>query len=472
MTTPIAARSSSASSASDVFRRARLPLFLGLLLTLALSAAPTPQVDLAALGRRVASLLPRSSAPAGGQSASTQAARLPERVAPHQYLPIVFAKAPKMIYALNAVTGAVRWTHATQEGLNFAQVVNVGVAVEEDHTVTLLSGQNGTPLWRYTPAQGTVAHVSGAYNDTVYAIETHTTLYAQPSAEPDTLLALNDADGSVRWRYTLEHSHLGAITLLGSRGDPQVYFNDDVADSRPTAGSITALDSNNGALLWRRVASGAPGLIPFYVTHDAVIGFAPISAGINSTGGVYFHFDVRTGAITWTLPANQRGAPVFTTTTVYVGSLHHLTAYNIADLSIRWKSTVDGLYSSPLVLGERYVGSRTRTSFAVYDAASGQRLWGRDGPTTFGVIRLVGTTLCANASSDPGSLTGFDVASGTQRWRYQATDTLRPGMQFDGVSLYVRTFAHIYSFNAESGLIQWQTAVNERLDIQMDVAQA
>jgi outer membrane protein assembly factor BamB len=84
---------------------------------------------------------------------------------------------------------------------------------------------------------------------------------------------------------------------------------------------------------------------------------------------------------------------------------------------------------------------------------------------------LVGTTLCANANTNPGGLTGFDVRSGTQLWRYQATDNLRPGMQFDGESVYVRTFAHIFSFSAQSGAIQWQTPVNERLDIQMDVAQ-
>jgi outer membrane protein assembly factor BamB len=461
MTTPLA---------FTMFQRARLPLFLAMLLALALSNAPAPQVDLAALGRRIASLIPQSSAPPSAGTVAGKAARLPERVAPHLYLPNVYAKAPTTVYALNALTGAVRWTHATQESLNFAQVPGVGVAVEEKNGVTLLSGQNGAPLWRYTPGQGTVAHVAGAYSDTIYAVETHTTVYAQPSAEPDTLLALNDADGSVRWRYTLQHSHLGAPILLGRHGDPQVYINDDLADSRPTSGSITALDTNNGATRWRRIASGAPGLIPFYVTPDAVIGYAPVVTGIGNTGGVYYRFDARSGEIAWTLPASQRGAPVFTATTVFVGSLHHLTAYNIADLSTRWKSTVDGLYATPLLLGDQYIASRTRTTFAVYDAASGTRLWGRDGIATFGVIRLVGTTLCANANANPGGLTGFDVRSGTQLWRYQATDNLRPGMQFDAASVYVRTFAHIFSFSAQSGAIQWQTPVNERLDIQMDVA--
>jgi outer membrane protein assembly factor BamB len=462
MTTPLA---------STTFQRVRLPLFLGLLLALALSNAPMPQVDLASVGRRITSLIPRPSAQPSGPSASAQPARLPERVAPHQYLSIVYAKAPKTLYALDMTTGAVRWTHATQESLSFAQVPAVGVAVEENNTVTLLSGQNGKPLWRYTPTPGAVAHVAGAYNDTVYAIETRTTVYTQPSAEPDILLALNDADGSVRWRYPLQHSHLGVITLLSARGDSQVYINDDLADSRPTSGSITALDSNNGVIRWRRVASGAPGLIPFYVTPDAVIGYAPVVTGIGNTGGVYYRFSAKTGEITWTLAASQRGAPAFTATTVFVGSLHHLTAYNIADLSTRWKSTVDGLYSTPLLLGERYIASRTRTAFAVYDASTGARLWGREGVATFGVVRLVGATLCANATTDPGSLTGFDVRSGTQLWSYQATDTLRPGMQFDGASVFVRTFAHIFSFSAQSGAIQWQTSVNERLDIQMDVAQ-
>jgi outer membrane protein assembly factor BamB len=459
---------------SGVFRRLRIPLFVGLLLALALSGAPMPRVDLAALAQRMASLIPRPAA-SGGQATSTAPtapAALPERIAPHEYLPNVYAKAPITLYALDSTTGAVRWTHPTQESLSFAQVPNVGVAVEEANSVTLLSGKTGAPLWRYTPTQGTRARLAGAYNDTVYAIETHTVLYAQPSTAPDTLLAFNDADGSVRWRYTLEHSHLGGITLLSSPGDSLIYFNDDTADFRPTSGSITALNSNNGATVWRRVLGGAAGLIPYYATRGSLIAFAPISQGMANTGGVYYRLDTHTGEFTWELPARQRGLPIFTPTTVFEGSLHHLTAYNIADLSIRWKSTVDGLYASPLLLGERYVGARTRTFFAVYDAASGTRLWGRDGPATFGVIRLVGTTLCANEAADPGSLAGFDVASGTQRWRYQATDTLRPGMLFDSASIYVRTFSAIFSFNAQNGAIRWQTPVKERLDLQMDVTQA
>src|SRR6476646_9810692 len=122
MTTPLA---------STTLQRARLPLLLGL------SNVSAPRVDLAAVGRRITSLLPRPAAPPSGQNASSSAsqpARLPERNAPHQYLPIVYAKAPKTIYALNALTGTVRWTHATQESLSFAQVPGVGVAVEEKNT--------------------------------------------------------------------------------------------------------------------------------------------------------------------------------------------------------------------------------------------------------------------------------------------------------------------------------------------------
>jgi len=467
MATPVA------SSAFGI-RRARLPLFVGLLLALALSAVPAPQVDLqksmAALGQRMESLIPKP-ATSGQQGASAQPARLPQRVAPYQYLPLVYAKAPQSVYALDALTGAVRWTRTMQQGLFFAQLPGVGVAVEEGHTVALLSGQTGEPLWRYTPSPGTIAHLAGGYNDTVYAIETYTTLYAQPSSKPDTLLALNDADGSVRWRYTVEHSHLGAITLLSSSDDSQIYFNDDIADYRPTGGSITALDSNNGALKWRQVANSAAGLIPFYLTHDSLIGFAPISTGLGNTGGVYYRFNTRTGQITWNLPARQRGAPVFASTTVYVGGLRHFMAYNIADLSMRWRVTIDGQNATPLLLGEHYVGVRTSASFTVYDAVNGTRLWWRNDPATFGVIRLVDTTLCANAISDPSRLTGFDVTTGAQLWRYQASDALRPGIQFDSASIYVRTFAHIFSLHADSGVIQWQTPLDERLDIQMAVAQ-
>jgi outer membrane protein assembly factor BamB len=451
---------------------------MGLLLALALSAAPTPQVDLpkdlASLGRRVNSLLPRATTP-GAQVATIAptptTAVLPRRVAPHEYVSNIYVRGSKTFYALDSATGAIRWTHPTQQNktVNFAQLAGVGAAVEDYGGIMLLSGKSGTPLWRYMPAGGAVANIVGAYNDTIYAVETRTIMFTQPSALPDALVALNDADGSVRWRYTLQHSHFGEINLLGSQGDPLVYFNDDVSDTRPTAGSVSAINSDTGALAWRRVVSGTPALVPYYAATGVVIAYAPVSLGQDNNGAL-LRMDIQTGMVAWTLRINQRDAIAYTPTTLYLGNLRQLTAYNIADLSIRWKVTVLGNHAAPLLMGDHYIGARTSASFAVYDAASGARLWTLDHPATFGVIRLVGTTLCANALAEPGSLAGFDVTSGKQLWRYQATDTLRPVMVFDAAAIYVRTYARVLSFSAQSGVMRWQSAVNEPLDLQMDVA--
>jgi outer membrane protein assembly factor BamB len=459
-------------------QRARFPLFAGLLLALALSAAPMPRVDLqgtwAMVGQRLNSLLPRSATPIAGRAgaATPTPPALPERNALHEHIPNLYIKAPHILYALNPATGETRWKHATVEIPNLAPVQDVGVAVEEENSVTLLSGKTGAQLWRYAPSSGTIARLMTIYGDTVYAVETHTVSLDKPSAASDTLLALNDADGSVRWRYTVAHSHLGFVTIISSPGNPTIFINDDVADFRPSSGSITALNANNGAVVWRRVLNGAPALTPQAVAGDSMIAYAPIPQSMTNTGGVYFRLDTRTGAVKWTLPSAQRGSPVFTPTSMYLGGLKRLTAYDMDDLSVRWVSTIQGTGGVPVRLSDQYIAVRTRTSFEVYEAASGKRLWSVGQPATFGVVRLVGSTLCANANTNPSSLAGFDIATGAQRWRYQPPAMLQSSMPLDGASIFVRTFADIFSFNPTTGAIRWQTPLDEQLAVQMDVTPA
>jgi outer membrane protein assembly factor BamB len=470
MATPVA------SSAVGI-RRARFPLFTGLLLALALSAAPMPPVNvqktLATARQRLNSLLPRpATSPGQTRAATPSAPALPELDAPHEHVPNLYIKAPHVLYALNPATGATRWQHATPEIPNLALVQDVGVAVEEENSVTLLNGKTGATLWRYAPPQETIARLMAVYGDTVYAVETHTLSLDKPSDASDTLLALNDADGSVRWRYTVAHSHLGFVTIISAPGNPTIFINDDVADFRPTSGSITALSVNNGAVLWRRVLNGAPGLTPQYALSDSVIAYAPVPQSITNTGGVYFRLDMHSGAVDWTLPSAQRGTPVFTPTTLYLGGLKRLMAYDMADLSVRWTATIEGIGAVPVQLSDRYIAVRTRTSFEVYEAATGKRLWSLSQPATFGVIRLVGSTLCTNANATPSVLTGFDIATGAQRWRYQSPALLQYSMPLDGASIFVRTFTDVFSFNPATGAIRWQAPLDAQLDVQMDVTPA
>jgi outer membrane protein assembly factor BamB len=470
MATPVA-------SSKIGIRRVRLPLFTGLLLALALSATPLPQVNvqkaLATAGQRLSTLLPRPTAPtarAGG--ATPTLATRPELNAPHEHIPNLYIKAPHILYALNPATGETRWQHATPEIPNLAPVQDVGVAIEESNSVTLLSGKTGAPLWRYAPSSGTIARLMAVYGDTVYAVETHTVSLDKPSDASDTLLALNDADGSVRWRYTVAHSHMGFVAVISSLGNPTIFINDDVADFRPTSGSITALSVNNGALLWRCVLNGAPGLTPQYTVGDSVIASAPVPQSMTNTGDVYFRLDMRSGAVEWTLPTAQRGTPVFTPTTLYLGGLKRLAAYDMADLSVRWVAIVQGIGAVPVRLSDQYIAVRTRTSFEVYDAASGKRLWSLSQPATFGTVRLVGSTLCTNSTTSPSILAGFDIATGAQRWRYLSPAMLQSSMPLDGASIFVRTFADVFSFNPTTGAIRWQTPLDEQLDVQMDVTPA
>ena len=141
----------------------------------------------------------------------------------------------------------------------------------------------------------------------------------------------------------------------------------------------------------------------------------------------------------------------------------------MADLSIRWVVTIQGTGGIPVRLSDQYIAVRSRTSFEVYEAASGKRLWSLGQPATFGVVRLVGSILCAKASTTLSNLTGFDITTGAQRWSYQPPTMLQPSMPLDGASIYVRTFADVLSFNPATGAIRWQTPLDAQLDVQMDV---
>jgi outer membrane protein assembly factor BamB len=251
-----------------------------------------------------------------------------------------------------------------------------------------------------------------------------------------------------------------------------IYLTDDVADFSPSAGRITALSVHDGVVRWRSVFDGAPGLALQYVSGDAVIAYAPIPQSVTSTGGVYFRLDVRDGSPDWTLRNAERGAPVFTPTAVYLGNPKRLTAYDIGDLTVRWTAAVPGASATPVLLSEQYIGVRTPTSFEVYEASSGKHLWGRDQPAMFGIVRLAGSTLCASANASPGSVSGFDIATGERRWSYQSTEELQYSMPLDGVSVYVRTFAAVFSFNPKTGAVRWRTPLDAKLDVEMDVTPA
>src|SRR5262249_38662464 len=149
-----------------------------------------------------------------------------------------------------------------------------------------------------------------------------------------------------------------------------------------------------------------------------------------------------------------------------------LMAYDMADLSLRWTATTEGIGAVPVRLSDQYIAVRTRTSFEVYEAARGKRLWSLSQPATFGVVRLVGSILCTNSNTSPGVLTGFDIATGAPRWRYQSPAMLQSSMPLDGASIFVRTFADVFSFNPTTGAIRWRTPLDAQLDVQMDVTPA
>jgi outer membrane protein assembly factor BamB len=359
-----------------------------------------------------------------------------------------------VITALNASTGAVRWSYQSMgklfpnfnsygEGSEASMAVSGGVLyIGSSAGVEAVDARNGSMLWQYKTDGGSGAPVVS--NGIVYGAGA-------------SIFALHAKDGTVLWKQ----AYPSPTTNLVSIAEGVVFVG---GDNNPTF----AFDASNGNLLWQDTSGGllwgeAQGSA--YYTTEAP-GVACCLRAINA----------RNGSQRWTFDQSHEAVPYgFVGNIVYTSSSdNYFYALNATDGSIVWKSAdvhpiftlwaklfATFFYTSTndgtIVALNPRDGSQQWTSSTFVNNAS----WLSPGAEEQGVLYV---SYVASYQADGGGIAALSVNNGAMLWKTHI-DSIRL-LAIEGVTngaLYLNTddvapgaVNNITAFSTSDGSQLWQ----------------
>jgi outer membrane protein assembly factor BamB len=254
------------------------------------------------------------------------------------------------VHALNAATGAEKWTYKTGGIVESSPAVANGVvyAGSGDGNLYALNAATGAEEWSYHIG-GVVSSSPAVANGVVYADSFNGTLYA-----------LNAATGAEEWSYASTGNSFTVSSPAVANGVVYVAFDR----------SVYALSAVTGAKEWSYTANG------FIYTSPAV---ANGVVYLGSGSGTLYALNAATGAEEWSYTITgdsfDFSSPAVANGVVYADSFNGtLYALNTATGAQEWSYTTGYTVGSPAVAnGVVYLGSDT----AVYalNAATGAEEW-------------------------------------------------------------------------------------------------
>ncbi|MFF7216836.1 PQQ-binding-like beta-propeller repeat protein [Streptomyces sp. NPDC008238] len=289
-----------------------------------------------------------------------------------------------MVYALDAVTGATRWSSqlkATRPLSVAGETVYIGTWAS---TARALDAVSGALCWTQDLRRPTIPSPVAAF-DAVHIVSADREVHA-----------LDAATGTVHWTYeTDDWLNLSSLPVYHDA----VYIGDE-------GGKVYALDAATGALRWT------------YQTADKVYSKTVVAHGTAYTGswdGTVHALDATTGTPRWTYQAddNVYSSPAVAHGLVFIGSndgkVHALDA---ATGTPRWTHQTGGaVESSPAVKhGTVYIGSNDGKVYAL-DAATGIPRWTQQTTDAVRGLPAVAHGLVYISSWD-GKVYALDAATG------------------------------------------------------------
>jgi len=183
---------------------------------------------------------------------------------------VVFGSGDHNVYALDAKTGAVKWTGTTGYVFTAAPAVigNTVVIGDQGGNIDGFDLQTGKALW--SNAAGNIDVAAAAAGGTAYLVSEDRNVYA-----------LNAASGSQIWQYGMDDYASFSPVLAG---------NLVIVANR--AGQLLAIDAASGKRAWQTDLNGTPFSQPaFFPAEHAVV----LKIGDHAIGA----FDVATGKSLW-----------------------------------------------------------------------------------------------------------------------------------------------------------------------------
>jgi len=258
------------------------------------------------------------------------------------------------VFALNAATGARRWTFRTRSIQSSPAVaggtVYVGSWTGHGYGLTALNAATGARRWTFSIGRARDLSAPTVAGGTVYFGSTNDKVYA-----------LNAATGARRWAFTTGGPVHSSPAVAGG----QVYLGSD-------DGHVYALSAATGAKLWAFNTFSVNGL----KSSPAVVGGVVY---VGSDGNTVYALNAASGAVLWTFGTGNPvdSSPAVAGGEVYVGARSDLVfALNATTGAKLWTfHTMNVVSSSPAVAnGVIYIGCNDNNVYAL-NAATGAKLW-------------------------------------------------------------------------------------------------
>jgi outer membrane protein assembly factor BamB len=246
------------------------------------------------------------------------------------------------LYALDAVTGALKWSYKMGGYIDSSPAVTNGVVYvgSGDYKLYALDALTGTLKWSYTTGSYLTSSPAVA-NGMVYV-----------GSQDGKLYALDAVTGSLKWRYsTGKHIYSSPAVANGLVFVCSGY------------GKLYALDAMTGALKW----SFRPGSLIDYSSPTVADGFIYIG----TSDAKLYALNGATGTLKWSYSAvGSYSSPAVANGLVFVGS-DKLYALDAMTGALKWSyatgSSTDFIDSSPAVAnGVVYVGSQDWRLYAFH----------------------------------------------------------------------------------------------------------
>jgi outer membrane protein assembly factor BamB len=249
-------------------------------------------------------------------------------------------------YAINAETGALLWSEATNGYTGGAPAARDGAVYfgSSDDNFNALNAHTGAPIWHYT--MGGYASSPTVVKGVIYVGSADGNMYA-----------LDARTGALLWRYTTGSSVYSSPVVANG----VVYFGS-------TDYNVYAVRASNGEFLWSYQTGNWAGDLA--VTRGVVYA--------TSQDHNLYALNASNGESLWTLVTRSDiSAPAVANGVVYVGADspdNSVFALNAATGAKLWSSSIP-LPDSPAVAnGVVYIPSTYATMYAL-DASTGAKLW-------------------------------------------------------------------------------------------------
>jgi outer membrane protein assembly factor BamB len=369
-----------------------------------------------------------------------------------------YATSDHVLTALNAATGAVRWTFT--KGVDIADPILVGNLVY----VTALNPQ-GTTIYALDSTSGSV--VWSAKGGRPILVDN--AIYMSTGS---TINCLDAMTGKQRWQQPF------AGTLLTVTSDT-VFAGAGTSKAGPGGASVldsstlTAFNTTDGAIRW----SFTRAYEQFYSpeTANGVVYF--MARGGDNTGppsGHIYALNVADGSQRWKVNVGQQAiANTFGFSNgVFLagGSATGITGYRASDGAQLWTNT-DPMFSYFTVFGNAaYVKSFNGVAIAL-DVTTGKELWDTSVLVTSPATPPIAANgmLYVSGGRGFGPIAAINSGTGAIQWIKQEPGTMGfPSVTIDTVYAYTMQPDNgpspvVYAFNAADGTLRWQHQTGKNL---------